>query len=231
MREALRWKSIKNNFIVSAILVAIFGGVFAYKNQGDLLPYWPWALVALVVLTMFLLALEVLGRWRHRQIIQGHRLRWLTDLGFSVENVVDYWGYKGTYRSYFIRIYYNWESNLNRRGHELCIMVYYEPPLLENGELNVPLLEQANSAVTPAFWESHICRMNFEAAYLVNHTPITFLTSRGRIRKRLDRAVTTVIERKLMPISESAVHELVQSNPWIHGPSIDYFQMAYGAVE
>ena len=231
MREALRWKNIKNNFIVSAILVAIFGGLFAYKSQGDLLPYWPWALVAVVALTMCLLALEVLGRWRHRQIIQGHRLRWLTDLGFSVENVVDYWGYKGTYRSYFIRIYYNWESNLNKRGHELCIMVYYEPPLLENGELNVPLLEQANSAVTPAFWESHICRMNFEAAYLANHTPINFLTSRGRIRKRLDRAVTTVVERKLMPISESAVHELVQSNPWMHGPSVDHFQTAYGVTE
>jgi len=231
MKAALRLKSIKNKFLASIFLVLIFGGFLVYKSHGALLVYWPWSVVAIVVLTSWLLLLEAFGRWQHRAVIQGRRLRWLTQLGFSVENVGDYWGYKGTYRSYFIRIFYNWESKLNKRGHELCMMVYFNPPLLENGGLDAKFLDQANAAVTPALWESHICRMNYQASYLANHTPITFLTSQRRIRKRLDRAVTTVAERKLMPIGESAVHELVKGDPRIYGPHIDYFQMAYGIME
>lgn len=231
MREVFQWKNIKWNLILTIAIVGIYGGFILYKSPGDFLVSWPWFLVTGVVFLFWMLAFEVLGRWRHRSIIIGRRLHWLTELGFTAENIGDYWGYKGTYDSYFIRIYYNWESNLRNRNHELCMMVYFEPPLLHNGELNVPLLNQANAAVRPAFWESQNCILKYEASYLANHTPITPFTSRRRMRKRLDHALSTVVERKLMPISESAVHELVKSNPWLHGPSIDYFQRAYGATE
>lgn len=73
--------------------------------------------------------------------------------------------------------------------------------------------------------------MGFEASYLANHTPITPWTSRRLIVERLDRCVGAVIQRKLPPIDESAVHELVKHDPRLHGPDIDYFQRAYGAMQ
>lgn len=159
---------------------------------------------------------EGIGRRRHRTIIQGRRLAWLTDLGFSIEHLGAYWGYKATYRSYFIRIFYNWESNLNKRGHELCIMVYFQPPVLADDALAVVFLDKSNEAVTPAFWEGQWCGMNFEASHLAHHTPITFLTSRKRIQRRIDRGVEVVMERKLRPIEEPAVNELVKGYPAMH---------------
>ncbi len=230
MKKTFLWKNIRDKFIGSLMIGAIFGGVFYYKNPS-MLAYWPWLALFVVLLTIWMLLMEVLGRSRHRTIIQGRRLRWLTELGFTIENIGDYWGYKGVHHSYFTRIFYNWDSNLNKRSHELCMMVYFEPPVLSNGELNVKLLDQADAAVTPAFWESQICRMNFGPSYLVYHTPITFLTSRKRIQQRLDLAVQTVAQRKLLPIEERAVHELVKGFSIAHGPSLDYFQMAYGAIE
>lgn len=100
-------------------------------------------------------------RRRHRTIIQGRRLRWLTELGFSAENIGDYWGYKGVYRSYFIRIFYNWDTNLYRRDQELCLMAYFQPPLLPDGKLDIAFLTgpkprcgRGRSATALAGWGS-----------------------------------------------------------------------------
>jgi hypothetical protein len=134
------------------------------------------------------------------------------------------------YREHFVRIFFHWETDLHKRNHELTILVYFEPPHNSQGQLDERRLTRIHDELRPGLFSSRTTRKTMAASHLVYHTPFNLFTTRRRIQRRLDSALDTVLSNKLAPITEARVHELVKSDPWLHGPDIEYFQQAYGAA-
>jgi hypothetical protein len=166
----------------------------------------------------------------HRKLIEGRRLAWLRDLGFTVEHIGEYWGYKGIYRGYWVRIYFNHlYSTLYRRNEELCFMVHYEPPRRADGQADMVRVRRLQEDLTPGLATSQWTRMFYHFRFLSYHVPFVFFTTASKVKRRLDRVVDKAIEHRLSPVDEAHVHAAIMRSAE-HGPQVKTFLDAMQAL-
>lgn len=177
------------------------------------------------IVAAFMVAWAMYVHSQHHRALEGRRLRWLRSLGFTIERIGRYRGYKGVYQGYFTRIYVDPDSLFFRRyGPDLCILVYFQPMRRPDGKLNTALLRriEADLLNEVRWFESEILQCG--ETHMYQQTRFTLLTGQARVRKRLERVVSTVAKYGLKPWPEAEVARRVQASPWLHGPSIDEFQ-------
>ena len=173
---------------------------------------------------MLLLSIAYNDR-RHKTALYGKRLIKLKELGFEIENVGEYYGYKGVYNKYFFRIYYNPNSTLYKQTHSIVIMLYYKPERKANNEVNIERLNSLNKKYKR--WEfsdpTDAHQVLFEEAYIQIQTRFTLFTTFNKLKYRIHQALEYAHEEKLLPISEKEVDKLIAESVYKHGPSIDTF--------
>lgn len=212
-------------------VVAVFISLVATTVEGFSIQYVLWIILGCTVIAGGMLLQEAVRRRRHRTLIRGRRLRWLTqEHGLNPENLGSYWGYKGSYASYFIRIYYDWDNPVGDHPHALSFVVYYAPVLLTNGKPDIKRLDGMNQTLNPKlkWWQSRrkVSR-RVETAFLIHSIGYHSSLERKEIRAALDQAIEAVRSFGLTPITEEAVSELVTEDPYLHGLDIETFRAAF----
>ena len=186
-----------------------------------------------VPLTIWMFISNAYGKRRHETALYGRCLSQLREMGFDIENIKDYWGYKGTYKNYFFRIYYDWNTMLPGRSNfrEIGIVLFYTPPKSDYDDFDRDALNELNKKYKNGWWMPKPYEMNFEADYLILHTPFHLFTSFKKIKSRIHISLKIAANEKLLPINEQDVAKLISQNPYWYGPSIETFQDAYKTVE
>jgi hypothetical protein len=178
-----------------------------------------------ILAAVILVSMSLYARAQHRNALSGKRLKWLQDLGFTVENKGRYWGYRGIYKGFFTRIYVEPSSRFPKRlGPDLCIMVYFQPMRRADGKRDIALLRRIENEILnePSWILTEL--LSCHAIHMRQFTRFTLFTGRSRIEKRLNRVHGAVIKHGLKPWPEHEVEEWVRAAPELHGPDTSLFQ-------
>lgn len=186
-----------------------------------------------VGLTVWMFISNAYGKRRHETALNSGCLSQLREMGFDIENIKDYWGYKGIYKNYFFRIYYDWNTMLPGRNNfrEIGIVLFYTPPKSDYYDFDRDALNELNKKYKNSWWMPKPFEVNFEADYLILHTPFHLFTSFKKIKSRIHLALKIATDEKLVPISEQEVAKLIAQNSYWYGPTIETFQDAYKTDE
>lgn len=177
-----------------------------------------------------LLVLLLWSNYLHRNAIERGRLRWLQDLGLIVENRKRYWGYKGDYKGYFVRLFVHPESRLHRLPlPDLYVMVYFAPMRRANGERDIALLRKLQEDLASSIFDVRMVEWDCGVIHIARIIPFWWSIRHRTVQRHLDRAIAKVMEHGLKPWPESAVEEWVLRSPELHGPPIEYFQESFNA--
>ena len=178
-----------------------------------------------IFITIWFFIDNTFGRKQHKEVLYRKRLRPLNDLGFVIENIGEYWGYKGYYKDYYFKIFYDWNTILIKRNsfREICIMLYYATPKMDNNRLNIILLDNLNKKYKNGFLTTKQSMVIFKMAHLEIHTPYRFFGSFNGIKKRIETALEIARNENLLQIQESEVNKLIKQDPINYGPRITTF--------
>jgi hypothetical protein len=194
--------------------IGIFFFIYIYFHSNKLVDSLLISSGFSAILTLFFLISEYLDNREHKTILYKRNFIRIKDhFDFEIENKGNYWGYKGTYNGYFIRLFYD---NLVRGGR-LGILIYYDQPRNSAGKVDLRFLDNINDKFEIKGMFKSVTRL-----YDTSHIRI-FTT--GYINRRakkvisiIEQAVYTLEKVKLKPISESRVDELVANDSYIHTP-------------
>lgn len=181
-----------------------------------------------VVIVVWGFMSDIIGKRRHETALQGRTLIQLRDLGFEIENIGKYFGYKGIYYKFFLRIYYNWNSMIPgvKNSKEIAILLHYTPLKTEDDELDVKRLNELNGKYRSSFWFPKGYLLKFEAAYVELHFPFYIFTSFKKVQSRMNQIIMIAAEEKLQPITEKEIDTLIAENAYMYGPPIETFWKA-----
>ena len=162
-----RWmvKYLPNGDIAIALIVPFFFMLLLFiflqvKQPANFSFNLKFAGIGYTLLASWMIIDNISGKKRHKSALNSKRLSPLKELGFEIENIENYWGYNGTYKNYFFRIYYNWNTilpgKLNFR--EIGIQLYFMPPKTENNKLDIQKVEWVKQKIQKWLEESEaIC--------------------------------------------------------------------------
>jgi hypothetical protein len=183
-----------------------------------------------VITLVALIVNETYGKKKHKTILDGEVfLPFKRELGFLKEelNAGEYHGYKGVYKRFFFRVYYDWntsETSSRNAWREVCIMLYFEPVLTPSNELDIVFLNGLNHKYKDKnLITSPRQKIIVEASHIRLHRTYNLLTRFRHLKKRLDQLVEIAEKEGLKSIKESDVDELMKSDPYLHGPTIESF--------
>jgi hypothetical protein len=191
--------------------------------------YYAFVVILVLLTSAFTIAQESVDRERHRDYVEGEELRWLTDLGLVVEHRDEYWGYKGTYRGYFIRVYFTWQTSLYHQGRALSVMLYFAEPRRRDGHIDMIRIRRLENELVPRLYESRMVMRTSGYNTLRCELRYSWSIQPAVLHKGIDTVIDTAEEHLLVPINESLVNAMVSKDPQRNGPSIETFQKAYAA--
>jgi len=199
-------------------------GLFSFK--GDFIFSTAFAVSFTIFIEIWLYFSNLVGRYRHRKIIDSSLfIEFRETLNFTKEVLNDsYYGYKGTYRGYFIRAYYNPQGFSNEK--EINLIIYHKDWLPENEEDLLGIenrLEELYKSYGKKGFDSRKNEILFEPMYLVAYRPINLLTRFAQIKKTLDFGIDVAIKEKFSCIDQETISIKMKDNPYIYGPPIDTF--------
>jgi len=214
------------------VLLPIFGFVQIFNSEHFNLNLEIFIGLYFVLTTWFFID-NSYGRDQHKKVLEGKRLKQLSNLGFVIENIGDYWGYKGYYKDFYFRIFYNWNTILINRNNfrEICIMLYYSPPKLANDSVNIKLLNDLNKKYSNGLLTTKQFVIIFKMAHLEIHAPYRFFGSFNSIKKRIETALEIASNENLRPIQESEINKLINQDPLNYGPNITTFWETKGILD
>jgi len=167
------------------------------------------------VITIFyfggvLLLLNTAGQ--HKKMLFGRRLSPLATFGFKIENKEKYWGYKGNYRDYFMRIFYEPTSGWNGNG-ELFIVIYYQVSVGQSAREVLGHLKskyEYGRWLVTSFWNNY----QLNVSYIdVTRSEVFFtIFSFEQVKRRIDFMVNLAEMEKLLPLTEAQVNEVIDSD-------------------
>jgi hypothetical protein len=173
---------------------------------------------------------ETVGKRKHKTILDGEVFRpFKRELGFEKEelNQGKYHGYKGVYKKYFFRIFYDWNTTVtsNRTAwREVCVMLYFEPKFDSSDDLDTEYLDSLNRK----YKDKNLItiprqKIIVEVSHIRLYRIFNLLTRFSHLKKKLDQLVEIAEKEGLKPICEKDVNHLISQDPYLHGPSIESF--------
>ncbi len=231
LAKCLPTNQIASTFLISFFLVFIFFIAIQLKNPNSFIFNLEICGGLYILLTACMFISAFWGRRQHKKALEGKILRQLKDLGLSIENIGDYWGYAGIIKKYYLKIFYNWSTNLSGSNNtkEICIMVYYSSPKTIENKLDVKYLDSLNTKYKNPWYASDNFILKFESAHIEIHTCYNLFTTFQIIKSRIDRAFEILEIEKLLPISEIEINKLIEKDVYRYGPSIETFWKAMDA--
>lgn len=163
------------------------------------------------------------GRHRHKAVVKNH-LHGFGELGLEIENFHDYMGYKGIYKGYLVRIYYDYDeiAHSSTSSSEICFILYYTMP--DSGHAQVRTLRRLQDKYPiwkPFSFDNTVIRPDvFRLDY---HVPFRTIMSPAKFKQRLDEIIAVAVKEGLPPMSEAEFIERSAKDPYGFAPNIDTF--------
>lgn len=189
--------------------------------------------VLFILLLLFILAsnywsITVTGRWilagfyffgicqlawewyMDNTVITGRAFNPLLKLGFEFETRRNYWGYKGTYQNYFIRVHYDRDSPSYGPGGRFMIILYHVAPTnREWKEWQQKVKKKYKNGWSP-FVNPRFTIRQFD---IVRSGPFGLFDGFTKIKKQMDFTVAVAKAEGAQPIIESQAEAIIQDNP------------------
>lgn len=216
-------------FVGIFLSVVVFLIVFIATNWNFKISILAGIVVFFIVFIYSFLS-DFFGKKKHVRFVHSKLFIEISNkLNFRIEsqNNDNYRGLKGTFKNYFFRIYYNWNSTLNNKNifREICIMLHFLPPINQHGKLDTFLLDKLNKKYRePGFFKHANYCIRFEASYIQISLGYSIRTNYNDIISQIERAVKIATDEKLVSISEKEVYDLVAKDFRLNGPNIETFQ-------
>src|ERR1019366_1245076 len=198
--------------IMLSLTILFFVGLIfywsTYGTKGDKIVYY-----GLVIVYLGSMVSLVWNMGQNRKKLTGRILSPLSTLGFEIENREKYWGYKGTYRNYFMRIFY--ETNIGPySSDELWIVLYYQAPISKSwSEIKSNLTAKyVDSRSSKAYW-LHLYKIGINEIDITRWEEFNTIFSFKQVKKRVDFMVDLAEKEGLPAMYEKEVNELIEADP------------------
>ena len=220
---------VKFSIITAVAVSAAFFALAVYDihltRSGRPLPPWVYPLIGVGMVATIVWSYSM-----HRKAITGKRLAWLQSVGMTVEQREKYWGLKGIYKGYFMRLFINPESRFSyRQGPDLCVMVYFTPMRRSDGKRDIALLRKMEEDLTASIFDFRLIEWHCGAIHIARYAPYRWFSGQRMVQRNIDKVIDKVKEHGLRPWPEDEVEAWISRSPDLHGPDIDTFQAAYPA--
>jgi hypothetical protein len=145
----------------------------------------------------------------NKKILFGSRLSPLTDLGFTIENQDDYWGYKGYYRGYFMRISYEPSSRgkSSYGSEEIIVTLYFNTSLYSSEKIE----ELRRKYIYNRWWRRAVILIGpvFQISndHITQKQAFNFVWSFKGTKKIIDSLVDLAEREGLLPKMESEINQ------------------------
>lgn len=217
-------KYFPNSTKVIIAIVAIIGGVtffyHVYNKSNDFNHSLVFGIGFTVAMLFYLVISEIIERNQHKSKLSSRNFRKIKEhFGLEVENRKDYWGFKGRYNGYFIRIFFD---NLVRGGR-LGILIYYQVISKQNGEYNYEKLEEINNQFKKSGFFRASTRL-YDGSHVKIFTTGRFNRRHSKVKRLINDAIATVQQAGLKPISENEIEQLMKKEKYAHSPQTETFE-------
>ncbi len=218
-------KYFPNSTKLIIVICTIIGGVLfslhVYGKSNDLNHTLKWGIGFTIIMLFFLVISEVIDRRQHKSKLDSSNFRKIKEhFNFEIENHNEYWGFKGVYKNYFIRLFFD---NLVRGGR-LGILIYYQQPKKSNGEVDIEFLDNVNSK-----YEINGILKSTSRVYDTSHIRIVttgwFNRRFSKVVKLIENGISTLNSSKLKPISETQIDHLIENDKFIHTPLTETYEI------
>lgn len=187
-----------------SVIVIVYWGISG--SEGKLYYFLIYMYVGVIVLNLW-------NQGRSRRILSGRRLSPLNSMGFEIENVKRYWGYKGTYRNYFIRIYYVATMDSYNPSRIWFVLYYKMPPGKSVREIQ---LELTSKYLDSRSWKErllHFYSMQIREISIARDELFRKIWTFKQVKKRLDFLVDLAEKEGLQVMGEKEVDALIEADP------------------
>lgn len=219
------FKYISSTTRITVLVISLFTGAVifysAYKDSNDFKSALLQGGGIAAVLVLYLFVSEYLDKKRHKSILFRNNFKKIKKyFNFEIENLKDYWGFKGTYKKYFIRLFFD---NFVRGGR-LGILIYYKQPKTANGEVDIERLDRIN-----AKYEIKGILKSTQRIYDTSHIRIfatgIFNRRASKVIRMIEDGIMTLSISNLHPIDEKEVDDLIATDPHIHTPLTETYDV------
>lgn len=166
----------------------------------------PEVYIILLVIYVGVVLIMLAGINKHERVLRSHKLRPLKKLGFEIENKEDYWGYKGIYKGYFIRIYYHPDGQAAFVSDPLVFIVYYNGKKADFEKL----YEQYNRMNYKWFYSVFESRRAVLPNCIIHYKPLRHTYVFWQVKRTIDQLVDIAQREQLAPLYENDVDELIE---------------------
>ena len=214
-------KFIFNKSLFIDILFGISGGILIFSKTYTRTDNFSLSLlVGFGTFTLVIILLSLLkrvGKNQQKKVLDNKRLKAIKDhfqLTIETRNESKYWGYKGYYKGYFIRLTYDWYAdNVN-------ILIYFKQQKNENGEINKTLLD--------SLYKKHgkfgTIRRIFDTSHIRMFVSGIYIWKPKKIISAIEDSVDLLIKYNLKNIKENEVEYLIENDKYMHSPWVETFR-------
>lgn len=162
------------------------------------------------ILYLFGLLFVALSWFQNSNMLTGKKFMPLQSYGFVIETNGQYRGYKGIYRNYFVRIFYEAMSG-NKGMGEVWIVLYYQSP----AQLSVKekLVSKYTNTGFSKLFSFETCQIEIRDIDITCIAPFRQWNTFSRVKDKLDFIVDLAESEGLLSLKESQVDSLIQANP------------------
>jgi len=139
--------------------------------------------------------------------------------GLKIENRNEYWGFKGKYNGYFLRLFFD---NLVRGGR-LGVLIYYQVKRKENGEVDYAVLDKINKRYKKTGIFRSTTRF-YDGSHVRIVTTGAFNRRSSKVIRLIKEAQMTIKKSGLKSISEDEIELLIKKEPYMHSPQTETFE-------
>lgn len=214
----------KSSLLTIIVITVICGGLFfssVYGKSNDPDRAITWGVGGTLFLFIYLVISEIIDKKQHKSKLSTRSFRKIKEhFNFKVENINDYWGFKGVYKNYFIRLFFD---NLYRGGR-IGILIYYQQPKNNYGGVDIRLLDKINHKYeVNGMFESY--SRIYDTSHIRIFTNGWYNRRPTKVIKLIEEGISTLHSTNLKPISEIEVDELITNDKYIHTPLTETYEI------
>lgn len=222
-------KILPKNPIAQYFVIGLYIGIFQFLIfllfTQNLTTSLFIAIVTVIFAAIGSLINDLLGKTRHKKIIQSKAFLQLINQGFKVEEKKGYYGLTGTHSNYIFDIYYDWSTYLDDKiRRALVFNFYFKSPLDDNSQPDHSLLENIakkhdasrNFGIDFNFWWR-------EDTLIMKNKIGLFNPSFEKIMERMDIAVKLLQSENLQPLDRKSLEQTRMKDPLACIPEIETY--------
>ena len=207
--------------LIITIVGSVFFSLYVYGKSNDLYHTLKWGIGFTIFMLFYLVISEVIDRKQHKSKLNSANFRKIKKhFNFEIENQNEYWGFKGVYKNYFIRLFFD---NLVRGGR-LGILIYYQQPKKSDGQIDNEFLDKINSkyGINGMFKSANRI---YDTSHIRIFTFGSYNRRSSKVIKLIEEGISTLNSLKLHPISETQIDDLIKNDKYIHTPLTETYEI------